>query len=382
MVRVIRGLSEVEALRDVWTRWHGHRDADIDVYRTMLRHGAEGAEPYIFLVERAGRPDAILIGKRDTRTLTKKIAYVTMRVHRVRVLSFQYNGLLGNDSEENTELLIRGVLGALCEKEVDVATLGYIRNDSHLHFFARRLPSALTRDRFSDVQTHCLMNLQSSVDAVFSGLSGDHRKKLRAEAKKFEAEFPGELAIRRFDAPEQLAILMQDTERVATKTYQRALGVGFSNSEIIRDLLTLEAEKGWLRAYILYIRDRPCAFWIGNIYNNVFVSDFLGHDPDYARFSPGNYLLTHVIRELCHDGIAAVDFGVGEALYKQRFGRTTWRETEISLYATNFKGMHAKALQMAAGYVSIVGKKALGKNLTAKLKSVWRKHLARNGSKG
>ena len=382
MVRVIRGLGEVEALRDVWSRWRGHRDADIDVFRTVLRHASDAAEPFIFVVERDGRPDAILIGNRSTRTLRRKIAYVTMRVPRVRVLSFQYSGLLGNNSEENSELLIRGVLASLRNKQIDVAILGYIRHDSPLSVFARQVPPAIMRgDRFADVQTHCLMNLPGSVDAVFSGLSGDHRKKLRAEAKKFEAEFPGKLAIRRFDGPDQVSELMRDAERAAATTYQRALGVGFSNNDVIRDLLTLEAEKGWLRGYILYIDDRPCAFWIGNVYNSVFLSDFLGHDPAYAKYSPGNYLLTHVIKELCADGIAAVDFGVGEALYKQRFGRTTWQENEIFLYALTLKGMQAKALHMGAGYVSIVGKRLLGADLTARLKRLWRNHLTRSGPK-
>ena len=382
MVRVIRTLNEVEELRAVWIAWRGHRDADIDVYRTVLRHASDAAEPFIFVVERAGRPDAILIGNRSLRTLRKKIAYVTMRVPRVRVLSFQYSGLLGNNSEENSELLIRGVLASLRDKQVDVAILGYIRHDSPLYTFARQLPPAVMRgNRFADLQTHCFMHLPGSVDAVFSGLSGDHRKKLRAEAKKFEAEFPGKLAIRRFDGLDQVPGLMRDAEQVAATTYQRALGVGFSNSDLIRDLLTLEADKGWLRGYILYIGDRPCAFWIGNVYNNVFLSDFLGHDPAYAKYSPGNYLLTYVIKELCGDGVAAVDFGIGDALYKQRFGRTTWQESEIFLYATTSKGLQAKALHMGAGYVSIIGKRVLGTDLTARLKRLWRKHLTPSGPK-
>ena len=67
----------------------------------------------------------------------------------------------------------------------------------------------------------------------------------------------------------------------------------------------------------------------------------------YAKYSPGTYLLTHVMEDLCRDGVAAIDFGIGEALYKQRFGRATWQETEVYLYAPTWRGMRVKAIRAA-----------------------------------
>jgi ribosomal protein S18 acetylase RimI-like enzyme len=58
----------------------------------------------------------------------------------------------------------------------------------------------------------------------------------------------------------------------------------------------------WLRAYVFCIADRPCAFWICNLYRAVLYSCFLGFDPAYARYSPGAYLMLEVINRLSQEG--------------------------------------------------------------------------------
>ena len=53
--------------------------------------------------------------------------------------------------------------------------------------------------------------------------------------------------------------------------------------------------EGWLRAYLLYLGDRPCAFWIGMLYNGPFVSEYMSYDPEFRQFSPGMVLIMRVI---------------------------------------------------------------------------------------
>ena len=110
--------------------------------------------------------------------------------------------------------------------------------------------------------------------------------------------FPSAVRIERFREIAGLDKLMCDAEVVARKSYQRGLGVGFENSLLMRRRLEFESRKGWLRGYILYIEDRPCAFWIGSLRDGTFYSDFLGYDPDRAEYSPGMYLVINVLEEL------------------------------------------------------------------------------------
>jgi CelD/BcsL family acetyltransferase involved in cellulose biosynthesis len=89
--------------------------------------------------------------------------------------------------------------------------------------------------------------------------------------------------------------LFHDVEEIARKTYQRGLGVGFADTTRMRQRLELAARKGWLRAYLLYLGERPCAFWIGMLYGDTFVSDYTGYDPDLRQFSPGIGLVMRMI---------------------------------------------------------------------------------------
>jgi hypothetical protein len=228
-------------------------------------------------------------------------------------------------------------------------------------------------------QPHWMMDITKNQDGIFATISGDHRRKLRAEAKKFRAAYP-DLQVVRFQGLKRFEELMKDAELVATTTYQRALGAGFSDSSPIRELLALEGTKGWLRAYLLYLGGRPGAFWIGCVYNGVFLSEYLAHDPAHAKFSPGTFLLMQAMEEFPDDNISGIDFGIGEALYKQRFSNNHWKENTICFYAPTWTGLRVKAIRSVAALVDSTAKNLLGTKLSGRIKKMWRNRLNRKNS--
>ncbi len=177
--------------------------------------------------------------------------------------------LFWGTNQENSRLIISELERSLRHGDADLAILNYVREDTPLYQVASRLPSAMMRDHFPTAQAHSLMVLPDRPEDIYARLSSEHRWKLRRDAKRLRAAFP-ELRVDRFVGLDRLQQMTADTERVAATTYQRGLGVGFSDTEIIRELLGLEATKGWLRGYILYLGEQPCAFWIGRVYNGVF----------------------------------------------------------------------------------------------------------------
>jgi CelD/BcsL family acetyltransferase involved in cellulose biosynthesis len=136
---------------------------------------------------------------------------------------------------------------------------------------------------------------------------------------------------------------------------------------------------GWLRAGVLYLKDRPCAFWIGNVYDGVFVSDFLAFDPEFRDSSPGSYLLIAMIEEFCKEGVQAVDFGFGPGEYKERFGNFQLRETSVFIFAPSAKGIALNAMRTVTVLVGNIVKKTLERtNLLPKIKRLWRNRLSQN----
>ena len=131
--RVIDSLRQIEEIRSAWSAWRGHRDADVDVYETVLASRTDAAKPHIIVVDRDGCPDALLVGMTATATVGERIGYWTIPVTGVRVLSFQYGGFLGNQSEENSELIISQIEQSLRGGDADVAILSYVREGTPLH---------------------------------------------------------------------------------------------------------------------------------------------------------------------------------------------------------------------------------------------------------
>ena len=76
------------------------------------------------------------------------------------------------------------------------------------------------------------------------------------------ATFGDELSLEIIREPSQIERLFTDAERIASTTYQRALGAGFADTPERRALTEVALAKGWLRAYLLYVRGEPIAFWI------------------------------------------------------------------------------------------------------------------------
>jgi CelD/BcsL family acetyltransferase involved in cellulose biosynthesis len=150
----------------------------------------------------------------------------------------------------------------------------------------------------------------------------------------------------------------------------------------MRKRLHLKAEKGWLRAYVLYIGDRPCAFWVGTLYCQEFHSDFMGYDPDYSKYSPGMYLINQVIESFCNSNeeIAAIDFGLGDAQYKEILGDVQWQDACAYVFAPTLRGLALNAMRTPIMAIDRAGRQALGRvKLLSKLKKLWRRRAALTG---
>jgi CelD/BcsL family acetyltransferase involved in cellulose biosynthesis len=178
---------------------------------------------------------------------------------------------------------------------------------------------------------------------------------------KLMKAFPNTRIVR-FGAADEVERLVRDVESVARRSYQRGLGVGFSETPYMKSRLEFEARKQWLRAYVLYLDDEPRAFWIGSLRNRVFLSDFLGYDSNYAQYSLGMYLVLNVLEELSidsPDGLSCVDFGIGDALYKERLSNRHWQEAPVYIFAPSLKAVAVNGLRSAVAALNLLAKHSL-----------------------
>jgi CelD/BcsL family acetyltransferase involved in cellulose biosynthesis len=257
--------------------------------------------------------------------------------------------------------------------------MNFLRENSDLCRLAMKKPGLLNRDYIRITQPHFAATLPATVEELYRSLPAALRGFNKTKHKKLLKDFAGRTKIKCFREVAEVDVLAQDVERVVRTSYQRGLGVGFMDSPEMRERLRLKAEKGWLRAYVLYLAERPCAFWIGDMNQGTFGGDYIGYDTEFGKYSPGMFLQTKVIEGFCdgnREGVTAVDFGPGNAQYKELLSNQRWRETSVYIFAPSLKGISLNLVRTLFGGMDQTIKKALARtSLLQRMKKSWRAHV-------
>jgi hypothetical protein len=376
-VKVLRTIGELEEIRVVWESWSGHRESEMEPFLTFLRSNPGTVRPHVLVVYCAGRPDAILVGRIDRGRVICRLGYLQVSPH-AQIMCFVYGALRGNPSKENCDLMVSEIVQSLSQGEADVAYMNFLREGSDLCHLARKKPGLLNRDYVPITQPHFAATLPASMEEFYQGLSPKVRKNQKWQSKKLMNHFSGAVRIHCYREATDLDKMIQDVEQVAKKSYQRGLGVGFFDTLMVRSHWQLKAQQGRLRSYVLYLAEKPCAFWIGEINQGTFESDSLAYDAEFGKHSPGMFLILNVIESFCdgnREGVTGVDFGRGNAQYKQVLSNQSWTETSLYIFAPTFKGICLNMARSLVGGLDQVIKKVLARtNLLQKIKKAWRNH--------
>lgn len=162
---------------------------------------------------------------------------------------------------------------------------------------------------------------------------------IRSMRKAFAAKANGPVSVIRYTKPEQASDLASAVAQVSRKTYQyHLLGLGLENTPRHIEQLTAAALGGWLRAYVLWIGEKPAAFALGYRDADTYYVHHLGYDPEVSKLQPGIYLHTEIMADLLRDGIRRFDFLSGDSLYKQRMSNTSREERHYYLIPRGWPG--------------------------------------------
>ena len=164
-------------------------NADPDYFETAIRGRDDAVRPHVLLLERAGEPRALAVGRVEEITLPCKLGYRTVYAPRVRALTVVYDGLLGDPSDEDTEIVFEELGAALARGEADVLRLRNLEVDSPLHRLATRTPSVLTRQHTSTTSVHWELTLPDSLDELLQSKSSSFRKDARYDERRLAKEF-------------------------------------------------------------------------------------------------------------------------------------------------------------------------------------------------
>lgn len=374
-VRVARTSAEVEAMRDAWETLHvDNPAADPDHLLTLVRHSPERLRPHVVLLERDGRPEAMAVGRVGEVLLGARLGYATVLRPRLQALVVSQGGLVGAD-EARAEPLLAALLDALQLESLDVVRLR-ARVGSPVHELATTRPGALVRGRAADAVVRRRAHIPETFSEYLQARSAKTRSNIQRYGRRLEGRFGDGLSLRLFQTPAELPRLVRDTLAVYEKTYQHGLGEGFSDKEPERALRRLAAERGWLRAWVLYLDGVPAAFWHGTLYRRIFYTGPTGYDPEHSDLRLGTHVLAKMVDHLCGEA-DWMDFGLGDAEYKRHFGDESWAEEDVLLFARRPRPVVVNLARTGVLGASRAGKAALERSgMLAAARRRWRDRLA------
>ena len=293
LVRVARTVEQLESFRDVWTGMVSNEvQTDPDYFLWSLRGESQVLGPHVLAVERNGRTDAMLIARLSQLRLPCKLGYATLYAPVVRSLSVVHEGLLGLEDNAVADAVLDELFAGLELGVADVVLFRQLRRESRLRNAAEARTGFLTRQPIGRTDLRWQIELPDTFDDYLASLSSATRKGIRRTLSRVEREFGDRVSIRVYPELDDLELFMQDAERVARRTYQRRLGVGFRDDARQRGRARMLMERGWFRSWVLYLDGHPIAFEQGEAYQSRFVSRYAGYDPAYGNSRIGAYLLT------------------------------------------------------------------------------------------
>jgi hypothetical protein len=340
-VRIMEKVTEFEDLRHIWSAWSQNPEANLDFLSIRLRHARWAVRPHVMVVYRGSHPDCMLVGWLDQGPVIFKVGpFALFRCH-ARILRFVTGGFLGNQSWENSRLIMREIIKSLQKQEAQAAEFSQLPLDSPLHVLARSEPNVFCREHFAPVQIHRYLALHSTFDEYLRNLSRKSRLHFKSAARMLAKDFPGTARFQSIRSVGEVADFSRMADLISKKTYHGALGEGFVDNVETREKLHAAAQNSELRACILYVGEKPIAFACGFISKRTLYGAFTGYDGEFKKYSPGLQVVMRLIEESFEpsENLLRVDAGSGDPSYKRRLFDSSWEEQPVWIFASSAKGL-------------------------------------------
>jgi len=375
-ITVIRDLAELETLRPYWEHSQYHPNSDFAQFQLVCQLRPQVLSPHVTSVQRDGEPSALLAARLEATHFTPSIGYFNPVRIPAKILTVIYQGLIGDIDDEIAQQLVHHIWTVLARGEADAVVFHQLSEHSPLlrallvhgpKFFCEKMPIW---------STHRAVTLPEEPGFLLKTMRSKHRSWIRGRYSKLEEAFPGKVSWRWMQHFNDVPALCDGLEQVAHRTYQRGLGAGFVNNEEHRQRFQVLASRGQLRVQLLEIEGQIQAFWVGTVYKGVFHSSETGYVPDLRVYEPGTLVFLQLVDELVKEGVRRLDFGLGDASYKERFGDECWREATLRLFAPTFKGFYLKTMLGLSRILDSATRGLLQKTgLLDRLKTGWRRRL-------
>jgi CelD/BcsL family acetyltransferase involved in cellulose biosynthesis len=379
-IEVARAFDDMERLRTAWNELPWEREEAAYEYfttRLAVRPGVIG--PCAAVASAGGRPVGGLAGRLELRKLSTSVGYKVVYAPTARLLRVVDGGVAGADDPAVLDGLLGVVRAALADGTADAVELPPAELGSPLLEAFTSLGGALERQPFITPWTRRRLELPGTFEEFVASRSSNTRWRIRRDARRLAETFGDDLRVEIVRDPSGLEGLVEGADRVARSTYQRALGAGFADTPEQRALAAVGLEHGWVRGYLLHLRDTPIAYWLCSTWRDTILIRTAGFDTAFAEHRVGLFLLMRVIEDAIADpGLRVLDFGPGDATYKLQFSSESREERNTIVFAPTLRGRRLNATRTLVLAPARGARRLLDETgLTDKVRARWRRGAVR-----
>ncbi len=376
------GSNTLESIRFLWEQWQTHPNADFDFFSAIVKSRPSVINPVALVIFKKDVPVGLVACRLEKVEVPISFGYMKFSRFKILQLTVVYGGLMGAWDEAAATAFIRHLRQLMRRDHIDAVHLTAMRHDHPVYKAAHRLVPFFLRNIVLKNNLHWWADLPDKSEAFLIKINRKHRAQLRSKERKLAERCGGTIQAKIFLTPEDVSLFCSVAEKIAQTTYLRGLGEGFYDNAEMRNRLDLAARKGWMRGYVLYANERSCAFWLGTLYRNSYFLDYTGFDPDFRDFAAGQILFIKMIEALYDEGgIRGIDFGFGDAIYKQRYGDRNWGESDLYLFNSTPVMFLANLTLKSTILLRLAAEKTINRfNLFSRIKKRWRLSAEKSAS--
>lgn len=358
-VTVARTRHEVELLRPVWDGLPVRSvDADLDYFLAVVDGDPDTIRPHVLHLS-GPRGDLLVVARLVEQAFPVRLGYRVLGRVRARALVVSFEGVLGAGEDAELGQVLAALRGELRAGEADLAVLQKI--DTAGAWFRVVTGSApRTGHLVRPAVPLWTTDVPGSWEQLLAARTAKSRRQIRYDDNKLRRAYGDRLELRRLDQPAHRHRLPGDLREVAAESYQRDIGVSVLDSEVQSALLREAGARGWLRVWMLYVDQRPAAFWWGVLRHGTVSIGSPGFRRELARDRVGYYVLRRMLEDCCADPeVRRIDYGPGAADYKERFGTSRADVADVVLLAGRPRPVAVGALLAAQDRVVALAKRGL-----------------------
>lgn len=375
--RIITTFEELDAVRTYWEKWQTHPNNDFAQFKMICQLRSEVESPCVAVIEQNGQPNALLAGRLEYTQFAPSIGYIRPFRIPARVMTVLHQGGLGKIDNDVAVKLLEFLWSLLSSGIADAIEFHYLSDDSPLLRALQFHRPGWLCQKEPRRTIHWEMNLPSEGTFVECKVRAKHRTSIRKKERDLEGAFSGKVSWKWMTRFDDIPGLCMQLEEVASVAYQRGLGSGFRDNEEFRHRLSLFGGRGQLRMQLLEIDGRVRAFWYGFLYRDIFHLSETAYDPGLSKYEVGTMIFIKLNNELAKEGVRRLDFGIGDAHYKRRFGDRSWEEGTVWMCAPTAKGLAIRSCLGLFAAVDEFGRKLIQQvGVLDRFKTNWRRRLA------